>query len=263
MSYSIDDPNQPAHNEGVSTASALTNKEQQNYVYRSIDLMLLPVLLIFLGSVTIFLISLTVGDWDYWADWRDRRWWPLVTPFSFITTPAVFTYLLWKYFRLPIAATCVTIGYLAGVYVSRTVNFHEFAGFPFAFVAPSTFIGMAILLDTTMLITRSFFFAGAIGAFLFAIVCYPLNWPVFAPMHVPVEYSGIMVTVADLMGFQYIRTAMPEYVRIIEESTLRTFGEAVTPLTAFFAGFVTLLHFYLWVWVGSLFAKSRWLKSVI
>src|SRR5690606_37273855 len=128
----------------------------------------------------------------------------------------------------PIAATCVTIGYLAGVYVSRYVNFYEFAGFPFAFVAPSTFIGMAILLDAIMLITRSFFFTGAICAFLFAIVCYPLNWPVFAPMHVSVEYLGNMVTVADLMGFQYIRTAMPEYVRIIEQSTLRTLGEAVT-----------------------------------
>jgi len=252
-----------ASDQEVSMVSAVTTREQQLYVYRSMDIMLLPVFLIFFGSVTIFLISLTVGDWDYWADWRDRRWWPLVTPFSFITTPAVFTYFFWKYFRLPIAATCVTIGYLAGVYVSRYVNFHEFAGFPFAFVAPSTFIGMAILLDATMLITRSFFFTGAIGAFLFAIVCYPLNWPAFAPMHVPVEYLGNMVTVADLMGFQYIRTAMPEYVRIIEESTLRTFGEAVTPLTAFFAGFITLLHFYLWVWVGSLIGQSRWAKKLV
>ena len=263
--YSNDAQNgtEPEHNEGVISDSAITTVEQQTYVYKSIDKMMLPVLLIFLGSVTIFLVSLTIGDWDYWQDWRDRRWWPLVTPFSYITTPAVFTYFLWKYFRLPIAATCVAIGYMAGVYVSRYVNFHEFAGFPFAFVAPSTFIGMCIILDCVMLITRSFFFTGAIGAFLFALVCYPLNWPAFAPFHVPVEYHGVMVTVADLMGFQYIRTAMPEYVRIIEESTLRTFGEAVTPLTAFFAGFVTLLHFYLWVWIGSMFSKSRWLKSLV
>lgn len=248
---------------GASMESAVTTKEQQDYVYRSLDIMMLPVFFILLGSIGVFLISLTIGDWDYWQDWRDRRWWPLVTPFSFIVTPAVFTYVLWKNFRLPIAATSVTIGYLLAVYVSRYVNFHEFAGFPFAFVAPSTFLGMAIILDTTMLITRSFFFAGAIGGFLFALVCYPLNWPAFAPFHVPVAYDGVMVTVADLMGFEYVRTAMPEYVRIIEESTLRTFGEAVTPLTAFFAGFITLLNFYLWVWVGSILTKSRWLTKLI
>jgi methane/ammonia monooxygenase subunit A len=78
-----------------------------------------------------------------------------------------------------------------------------------------------------------------------------------------VEYNGFLVTVADLMGYQYIRTAMPEYVRIIEESTLRTFGEAVTPLTAFFAGFVTLLNYYLWVWIGSILTQNRWLTRLI
>jgi methane/ammonia monooxygenase subunit A len=56
---------------------------------------------------------------------------------------------------------------------------------------------------------------------------------------------------------------MPEYVRIIEESTLRTFGEAVTPLTAFFAGFVTLLNYYLWVWIGSILTQNRWLTRLV
>jgi len=247
----------------VSMKSAVSTTEQQLYMYKNIDILLIPAFLITLGSVSMFLVSLTIGDWDYWQDWRDRRWWPLVTPVSFIVTPAVFTYFFWKYFRLPIAATSITFGYMMGAYASRYFNFHEFAGFPLGFVAPSTYFGMAILLDTTMLITRSFFLTGAIGAFLFGLVIYPLNWPAFAPFHQPVEYLGVMVTVADLMGFQYIRTAMPEYVRIIEQSTLRTFGEAVTPLTAFFAGFVTILNFYLWVWVGSILSKSRWAKSVV
>lgn len=243
--------------------SAVITSEQQLFVYKNIDILFLPIFLITLGSVSMFLVSLTIGDWDYWQDWRDRRWWPLLTPFSLITTPAVFTYFFWKYFRLPIAATCIVFGYMCGAYVSRYYNFHQFAGFPFSFVAPSTYFGMAILLDCTMLLTRSFFLTGAIGAFLFGIVIYPLNWPAFAPFHEPIEYLGVMVTTADLMGFQYIRTAMPEYVRIIEESTLRTFGEAVTPLTAIFAGFITILHFYLWVWVGSILGKSRWASSVV
>lgn len=247
----------------LSNKSAVTTLAQQNEVYRNLDYMLVPIFVIILGGVTVFLVSLTVGDWDYWQDWRDRRWWPLVTPFSLIIGPAVFTYFFWKYFRLPIAGTAITVGYTFGVLISRYMNFHVFAGFPVNFIAPSTFIGMAILLDTVMLVTRSFYFTGLIGAFLFAIVVYPLNWPMMAAFHVPVEYNGTLVTVADLMGYEYIRTAIPEYVRIIEESTLRTFGEAVTPLTAFFAGFVTILNFYLWVWIGSKLTQARWLTNLI
>ncbi len=83
-----------------------------------------------------------------------------------------------------------------------------------------------------------------------------------APFHVPVEYNGTMVTVADLMGYEYIRTSMPEYVRIIEQSTLRTFGEAVTPLTAVFSGFVAILMYYFWTWIGYIASKAVWVKKI-
>ena len=41
----------------------------------------------------------------------------------------------------------------------------------------------------------------------------------------PVEVANSQLTVADLFGFQYIRTGMPEYLRIIERGTLRTYGK--------------------------------------
>jgi methane/ammonia monooxygenase subunit A len=56
---------------------------------------------------------------------------------------------------------------------------------------------------------------------------------------------------------------MPEYVRIIEQSTLRTFGDAVTPLTAVFAGFLTILSLWFWAWIGSLGVKAVWLRKVV
>jgi len=245
------------------TKSAVRNVQEQMAAWKNIDYTMIPIFSILIGGVTVFLIALTVGDWDYWQDWRDRRWWPLVTPFSLIIPAAIFNYFFWKRFRLPIGATAMILGYMFGVWVSRYMNFHIFANFPMNFVSPSTFIGMGILLDCTLALSRSFFLTGLVGAFLFAIVLYPLNWVTMAPFHVPVEYNGYLVTVADLMGYQYIRTAMPEYVRIIEESTLRTFGEAVTPLTAFFAGFVTLLNYYLWVWIGSILTQNRWLTRLI
>ena len=247
----------------MSQESAISTPEQQRRIFRAFDFMLVPIASILLGGIVVFLVALTVGDWDYWQDWRDRRWWPLVTPVSVIVAPAVFTYFFWKYFRLPVAATSIVMGYMIAAWVSRYANFHLFADFPMAFVSPSNFIGMAIILDSVLLLTRSYYLQGFVGAFLWGLVIYPLNWPAAAAFHTPLVWDGYIVTAADLMGFMYIRTAMPEYVRIIEESTLRTFGEAVTPLTAFFAGFVTILNFYLWVWVGSKLAVTRWATKLV
>jgi methane/ammonia monooxygenase subunit A len=32
--------------------------------------------------------SLFAGDWDFWVDWKDRQWWPMVTPFATIIIPS-------------------------------------------------------------------------------------------------------------------------------------------------------------------------------
>ena len=250
-------------NEDRYVESAITTREEQLTAYRNIDLATIPMLFLLFGGISVFLFALTVGDWDFWMDWRDRRWWPLVTPFSLIVLPAVLGVFMWNKFRLPLGATFATLSFVAASWVSRYTNFHDFAGFPLNFVSPSTWVGLGVLIDCTLLITRSWFATGFVGAFLFGLLTYTINWPIFAPFRIPVEYNDTMVTVADLMGYMYIRTAIPEYVRIIEASTLRTFGEAVTPLTAVFAGFVTILNYYLWVWVGHKVIKSAWMDKVI
>lgn len=250
-------------NEDRFVASAVKNRAEQLTAYKNIDLATIPLLFLLFGGISVFLFALTVGDWDFWMDWRDRRWWPLVTPFSLILLPAVLGVFMWNKFRLPLGATFAMMSFLAASWVSRYTNFHGFAGFPLNFVSPSTWVGLGILLDCTILVSRSWFITGFVGAFLFGLLTYTINWPIFAPFRIPVDYNDTMVTVADLMGYMYIRTAIPEYVRIIEESTLRTFGEAVTPLTAVFAGFVTILNYYLWVWVGHKVMKSRWMDKLI
>lgn len=252
------DPNEIRYVEG-----AVKNSAEQMTAYRNIDLATLPLLFLLFGGISVFLFALTVGDWDFWMDWRDRRWWPLVTPFSLILLPAVLGTFMWLRFRLPIGATFATLSFLAASWASRYANFHDFAGFPLNFVSPSTWVGLGVIIDATLLISRSFYFTGFVGAFLFGLLTYTINWPIFAPFRIPIEYNGTMVTVADLMGYMYIRTAIPEYVRIIEESTLRTFGEAVTPLTAVFAGFVTILNYYLWCWVGHKISVGRFMNRII
>ncbi|MDE1011175.1 MAG: hypothetical protein OSB38_36490, partial [Paraburkholderia fungorum] len=126
-----------------------------------------------------------------------------------------------------------------------------------------SYIGLGLILDCMLLLTRSYFWTGLFGGFAFGLLVYPLNWPMLAAFQVPLELHGTMLTVADLLGYEYIRTAIPEYVRIIEESTLRTFGSAVTPLTAVFAGFLNILNYWFWLWIGHLGARAIWIKKIV
>lgn len=242
-------------------AAALSGTERKR-LYAQVDWVVIPVLVLILTAVLSFEFALLVGDWDYWIDWRDRRWWPLVTPLALTVLPGVFGYLLWSRFRLPLAGTLSILTLLASSWLSRYLNFHGFAGFPMNMVFPSSYVGLGLLVDCILLLTRSFFFTGLFGGFLMGLLVYPLNWPLIAPFMVPVEMHGTLMTVADTMGFQYVRTAIPEYVRIIEQSTLRTFGEAVTPLTAVFAGFLCILSLWFWYWVGSLGVRAIWARRI-
>ncbi|MDI1272603.1 MAG: methane monooxygenase/ammonia monooxygenase subunit A [Hydrogenophaga sp.] len=247
----------------LTPAEAAFSPQEAARVDAQVDWVVIPLFVVLLGSVFAFQFALLVGDWDYWIDWRDRRYWPLVTPLVLVILPGVFGYAFWHLLRIPLGATLSIIGLTLTGWLSRYLNFHEFAGFPMNMVLPSTFIGVGLLIDCTLLLTRSWFFTGIFAGFLSGLLLYPMNWPLLAPFMVPVEMHGTLMTVADVMGFEYIRTAMPEYVRIIEQSTLRTFGDAVTPLTAVFAGFLTILSLWFWAWVGSLGVKAVWLRKVV
>lgn len=220
--------------------------------YRRFDAVIIFILFAFLALGIMLQYSLTAGDWDYWADWRDRRWWPLVTPFSLMIFIGGFMYPAWRALRLPIIATAVTTLLALASWISRYYNFHMFTDFPMSFVFPSNYIALGILMDCVLVMTRSMVLTTIVGGFLFGALFWPVNWPIIAATKVPVEYSGTLLSVADLMGYEYVRTTTPEYLRIIEETTLRTFGGSVTPLTASFAAFVCILTFALFTMISSL-----------
>ena len=48
--------------------------------------------------------------------------------------------------------------------------------------------------------------------------------------------GGTLMSLADVIGFHNVRTSMPEYVRIIERGTMRTFGKDVVGVAAFWLG---------------------------
>jgi methane/ammonia monooxygenase subunit A len=78
---------------------------------------------------------------------------------------------------------------------------------------------------------------------------------------VPVEYNGMMMTLADLQGYHYVRTGTPEYIRMVEKGTLRTFGKDVAPVSAFFSGFVSIIIYFLWHFFGRWFSKTDFIAD--
>lgn len=244
-----------------SVASPARSVAEAAKFSRTIDYLLFFVLFfVFLGGYHIHFM-LTAGDWDFWVDWKDRRLWVTVTPIMAITFCAAVQYMLWEKFRLPVGATLVILGLLFGEWVNRYFNFWGWTYFPVNFVWPTSLVPSAIALDVILLLSRSYLLTALIGGLLFSLLMYPTNWPHLAPFHVPVEYHGNVMSVADLIGYYYVRTGTPEYIRMVEKGTLRTFGKDVAPVSAFFSGFICVLIYFWWHFVGRWFATTKMLQS--
>lgn len=195
------------------------------------------------------------GDWDFWVDWKDRQWWPVVLPIVTIMFPAALQQIFWVNFRLPLGATFAALTLVLAEWISRVQGFHWWTDYPLSFVWPATIIPSALVLDAVLLLTGNFLLTAIIGGAGFALLFYPSNWPMLAPYHLAMEVQGILMSVADYMGFGYVRTATPEYIRLIERGTLRTFGGHSAVIAAFFAAFVCILTYIVWWYFGALMSR--------
>jgi methane/ammonia monooxygenase subunit A len=224
-------------------------------------LILVLALFLFIGAFHLH-VALTVGDWDFWVDWKDRQWWPLVTPLMMITFPAAVQAVLWTHFRLPLGATLCIACLLIGTWIARFFAYHLWNYFPINEVLPATMLPSALVLDVILMLSNSVTVTSIFGGMAFALLFYPSNWPIFAMFHVPVEYGGAQLTVADLFGFEYIRAGTPEYLRLIERGTLRTYGQVATPLSAFCSGLLCTLMYPAWWFIGKAFATTRFVQKI-
>jgi len=193
---------------------------------------------------------LTVGDWDMWVDWKDREWWPLLYPLLCIGFPAISQAIFWKHFRLPIGATVSVLGLMLATWWSLFMGHMWWTGFPLTLVWSATMIPGALLLDAILFLTGNVVLTAIAGGALFSIVFYPANWPMLAPYRLVVEHMGQLATVADVIGYTFTRTSMPEYLRIIERGTLRSFGENPAIVSALFSGFVSVIMYSVWWTIG-------------
>jgi methane/ammonia monooxygenase subunit A len=206
---------------------------------------------------------LLAGDWDFWVDWKDRQFWPTLSPVVAIMFCAATQAYLWEKFRLPIGATLCILALLFGEWVDRVLGFHMWAGLPYSLIWPATLLPGALFLDTVLLLSRSFLVTAIIGAWGFGLLFYPGNWPMLAQYHSPIEHMGQLESTADMVGYTFVRSSTPEYLRFIERGTLRTFGGHSAWISAFFSAFLCMMTYLLWWYIGLFFAKTTWLKSPI
>lgn len=232
-------------------------------ISRQFDIVVAAILLLAVSGAFHLHTMLTVGDWDMWVDWKDRQWWVTLTPIAMITFPAALQYVFWEKFRLPIAATFAVLGLTLSEWISRYFGFHLWSHFPMSMIWPSMLIPSALLLDIALLLTGNFLLTAISGGFIFGLIFYPSNWYMLAAYRLPIEVMDQLVSVSDFIGYSFTRTALPEYLRIIERGTLRTFGGHSAYIAAFFSAFVCILMYLAWWGIGMLFARMLTVPSAI
>ncbi len=252
-------------------ANATSTTEARTAVYSHREAKALAKNLDWLALIALFTIiwaayhvhaMLTIGDWDFWVDWKDRRMWPTVYPILMITFPAAAQAFMWDHLRMPFAATFVALGVFLGEWINRYFNFWGWTYFPIAHVAPTLILPMALFLDCMLLVTKRYLLTAIFGGLGFSLLMYPSNWPVIAQFHQPVNNNGVMMSIADVIGYEYVRSQTPDYLRMVERGTMRTFGADVVPVSAFFAGFVCILQYLLWIAIGKWFSTIRFIGRI-
>lgn len=217
---------------------------------RTFDLLIIVIAAFLVWSVTHIHFLLLAGDWDFFIDWKDRQYWVLITPVVTIMMAAAFQAIFWHLFRLPIGATASALLLLIGVWIVRYHSWQGMAFFPLSLVVPATSLAGAMALDAILVLTRSWLLTGVFGGVLYGLMFFPSNWIYLAPYFQPVEHLGQMSSVADLIGYTFPRSGTPEYIRIIERGTLRTFQDSANWVSSFFAGFLCIFTYAIFWWVA-------------
>jgi methane/ammonia monooxygenase subunit A len=247
----------------VRTYLAGSSRAEVVKVSRALDyIILFTAFLFILGGYHIHYM-LTDGDWDFWTGWKDKRQW-ITSPVVVIAVVALVQVWLWGRYRLPWGATVCVLVWLLGEWINRYFNFWGYYGYlPVNIWFPSQLIPSAIVLDVILLLSNNYTFTAIAGVMGWGLIFYPSNWPVIAPFQMRVDYNGMLMTLADLQGYQYVnvRSGAPEYIHMFDKGTLRTFGKDVAPVSAFFSAFMSILIYFLWHFLGEFFSSIDFQKN--
>jgi len=208
---------------------------------------------------------LFAGDWDFWTDWKDRQWWMTITPFATIIIPSALQYIQWRAWRMPTGATYTATCLFVATWVGRVVQWKYFVNYPINFVWPATWIPAGILIDFLLLQSRSFIITSVIGAGIWTLTFWASNYLMLAPFLQPTTFIGHTLTVADVQGITYIRAQTPEYIRVIERGSLRTFLQEPQYVALAFGTTLAVGGYWIGQFIGRYLAVwpiLRYLKQV-
>lgn len=223
---------------------------------RTFDYMVIVVGAFLVWAVTYINFLLLAGDWDFFTDFKDRQYWVVIYPLVQIMMATAFQSLFWNLFRLPFGATASALLFTVGVWIVRYHSWMGLAYFPITLVMPGVFLVGAMILDGLLCATRSWLVTAIFGAPLFGLTFIASNWIVFAPYFQPVEVMGQLSSLADAIGYFYPRAGTPEYIRLIERGTLRTFADSAIWVSAFFSSFLCIFMYIFW-WLVGAFASRQ------
>jgi methane/ammonia monooxygenase subunit A len=208
---------------------------------------------------------LFAGDWDFWTDWKDRQWWMTVTPFATIIIPSALQYIQWRAWRFPTGAVYTACCLFVCTWVGRILQWKYFVNYPLNFVWPQLWIPAGILIDWLLLETRSFIITSLLGGGLWTIAFWMTNYTMMAPFYQPATFMGHILTIADIQGIGYIRAQTPEYLRIIERGSLRTFLQETQYVSLAFGSTMAAIGYWIGQFIGrylSVWPILRYLKQV-
>lgn len=228
---------------------------------RTFDILIIIIAAFLVWSVSHIHFLLLAGDWDFFIDWKDRQYWVLITPVVTVMMAAAFQSIFWTLFRLPVGATASLLLLLVGAWIVRYHAWHGLDYFPLSLVVPATGLTGALVLDAVLVLTRSWVVTGVFGGMLYGLLFFPSNWIYLAPYFQPVQHMGGLSSVADLIGYTFPRSGTPEYIRIIERGTLRSFEDSAEWVSAFFSGFVCIFMYMIWWKIGNWACSPKYLPT--
>jgi methane/ammonia monooxygenase subunit A len=205
-------------------------RRRYTYLDRKWDIVFWVTAAFVVGAAAELTTMLLVGDWDFYTDWKDRQWWPMVTPFAIIIVPSALQYLHWHVWRMPTGAVYTALCAGIASWVGRIVQWDWFGGFPLNYVWPLTMIVAAIWLDWVLLKTKSFLLTSLIGSVGFTLIWWASNHVLMAPFRQTADWNGMTMTVADVQGVEYVKSQSPEYLRLVEAGSLSAFDGQTLPV---------------------------------
>src|SRR6266536_114704 len=205
--------------ERASELRQLVGKKYR-YIDRKWDVMFWVTAAFVVGAAADITKLLFSGDWDFWTDWNDAQWGPLLAPCAIIIIPSALHYIQWLAWKFPTGAVYTALCLWVAAEIGRIFQWSIFVYYPLNFVWPATAVVAALFLDYVLLKTKSFVLTSVIGG----------------------------------MGFEFLRSQTPEYLRLVQQGSLRTFLGETLYVSLVFGATMTVVGYWIGQFIGRMLA---------